>query len=139
MEFMSVGVPVVISSTKVDRYYFNDSVVRFFESGNVESLAKEITDLLKNRDSRKQLIDRALEYARQNCWENRKRDYLQLVDNLIARRTETPNNGTDANGKQATLDQSLSEPPSRASKKPELETVSAKGFAAPTNPQPSRN
>jgi glycosyltransferase involved in cell wall biosynthesis len=34
MEFMSVGVPVVVSSTKIDRYYFNDAVVRFFESGN---------------------------------------------------------------------------------------------------------
>ena len=29
MEFMAVGVPVVVSSTKVDRYYFNDSIVRF--------------------------------------------------------------------------------------------------------------
>jgi hypothetical protein len=29
MEFMSVGVPVVVSSTKIDRFYFNDSVVHF--------------------------------------------------------------------------------------------------------------
>ena len=29
MEFMAVGVPVVVSSTKIDRYYFDDSMVRF--------------------------------------------------------------------------------------------------------------
>ena len=36
MEFMAVGVPVVVSNTKVDRYYFDESVVRFFESGVFE-------------------------------------------------------------------------------------------------------
>ena len=36
MEFMSVRVPVVVSSTKIDRYYFDDSMrVRFFESGGI--------------------------------------------------------------------------------------------------------
>ena len=39
MEFMSLGVPVVVSSTKIDRFYFDDSVVRFFESGNADALA----------------------------------------------------------------------------------------------------
>ena len=38
MEFMSLGVPMVVSDTKSDRYYFDDSVVRFFESGNPEVL-----------------------------------------------------------------------------------------------------
>ena len=35
MEFMAVRVPVVVSSTRIDRYYFDDSVVRFFESGKL--------------------------------------------------------------------------------------------------------
>jgi glycosyltransferase involved in cell wall biosynthesis len=49
MEFMSVGVPVVISETRIDRYYFDDTVVRFFPSGNVDALASEMTTLLKGR------------------------------------------------------------------------------------------
>lgn len=82
MEFMSLGVPVVISSTKVDRYYFNDSVVRFFESGNADALAREMIDLLHNRELRSQMAARGSAYAAANCWESRKADYLALVDSL---------------------------------------------------------
>ena len=37
MEFLSLGIPVVVSSTKIDRFYFNDSVVRFLEVWQRES------------------------------------------------------------------------------------------------------
>jgi glycosyltransferase involved in cell wall biosynthesis len=82
MEFMSVGVPVVVSSTKIDRFYFNDSVVRFFESGNEDALAKAMLELLKDATLRKQMVNSASEYAVQNSWEVRKSDYLALVDCL---------------------------------------------------------
>jgi glycosyltransferase involved in cell wall biosynthesis len=82
MEFMAVGVPVVVSSTKVDRYYFNDSVVRFFESGNPDALAREMLTLLRDAEVRQHLIMRASEYAAAHSWENRKQDYLGLVDSL---------------------------------------------------------
>lgn len=82
MEFMSVGVPVVISSTKIDRYYFDDSVVRFFESGDSDGLARQMIDLLSNRQERQAMVERALDYAEKNCWETRKVDYLKIADSL---------------------------------------------------------
>jgi glycosyltransferase involved in cell wall biosynthesis len=86
MEFMSLGVPVVVSSTKIDRYYFNDSVVRFFESGNSDALADAMYDVLSNDELRRAQIARASEYAAQNSWENRRTEYLDLVDSLCDRR-----------------------------------------------------
>jgi glycosyltransferase involved in cell wall biosynthesis len=86
MEFMSLGVPVVVSSTKIDRYYFNDSVVRFFESGNVDALAEAILDVLQNEESRRRMVAEASKYAVENSWEVRKADYLELVDALIENR-----------------------------------------------------
>jgi glycosyltransferase involved in cell wall biosynthesis len=83
MEFMSLGVPVAVASTKVDRYYFNDSVVRFFESGNPDSLAEAMVELLQDAGARQRLVANAFEYVRQNCWESRKADYLHLVDSLV--------------------------------------------------------
>jgi len=83
MEFMSIGVPVVVSNTKIDQFYFNSSVVRFFESGNPEALAAGILDVMQNVELRRQMIQRGLEYARENSWEPRKRDYLSLVDGLL--------------------------------------------------------
>ncbi len=82
MEFMSVGVPVVISSTEVDRHYFNDSVVRFFESGNAGALAAAMIDLLSDPEKRRQQAARALVYAHENCWDRRRDDYLEIVDSL---------------------------------------------------------
>ena len=84
MEFMAAGVPVIVSRTKVDSFYFNDSVVRFFESGNEEDLAKAMLGLMKNQEQRERLIRNAREYVVHNNWETRKQKYLSLVDLLIS-------------------------------------------------------
>jgi glycosyltransferase involved in cell wall biosynthesis len=86
MEFMSLQVPVVVSSTKIDRYYFDDSVVRFFESGNPEALAQAMFEVLTNDELRQAMIVRAAEYARRQGWENHKSEYLGLVDRLCGGR-----------------------------------------------------
>ena len=86
MEFMSLGVPMVVSSTKIDRFYFNDSIVRFFESGNPDALAEAIVEVLQNDELRRRMIANALEYADQNSWRRRQGDYLELVDSLIENR-----------------------------------------------------
>ena len=86
MEFMSLGVPMVVSSTKIDRFYFNDSVVRFFESGNPDALAEAIIEVLENDELRRRMIANALEYASQNSWQRRQAAYLELVDALIENR-----------------------------------------------------
>jgi glycosyltransferase involved in cell wall biosynthesis len=82
MEFMAAGVPVIVSSTKVDRYYFDDSIVRFFESGNPDALAREMVTLLRNEELRRRMTAAAFEYVATHCWEKRKDDYLHLLDSL---------------------------------------------------------
>jgi glycosyltransferase involved in cell wall biosynthesis len=82
MEFMSLGIPVIVSATKIDRYYFNDSVVRFFESGNPDSLAAAMQDLICHKNLRGEMVARASEYAAKASWESRRGDYLALVDSL---------------------------------------------------------
>ncbi len=83
MEFMSLGVPVVVSATRVDRYYFDDEIVRFFESGNDEQLAQAMFEVLTDEPARATMVRRALQYAALHCWDRHKADYLQLVDGLI--------------------------------------------------------
>jgi len=90
MEFMSLGVPVVVSSTKIDRFYFNDSVVRFFESGNSTALATALLEMLQQDTLRWRMVAAALEYAEKNSWNVRKKDYLELVDALIETRPVHP-------------------------------------------------
>lgn len=92
MEFMSLGVPVVVSATRVDRYYFDDSVVRFFESGNHEELARAMYDVLTNSQLRESLIRKANEYVVRQGWARHKSRYLQLVDTLIAQQAGSKHN-----------------------------------------------
>jgi glycosyltransferase involved in cell wall biosynthesis len=82
MEFMSLGVPVIVSDTKIDRYYFNDSVVRFFKSGDADALAEAMLEMIGNPELRREMAARASAYADENSWERRKLDYLNLVDSL---------------------------------------------------------
>jgi len=82
LEFMSLGIPVIASSTKIDRYYFNDSILRFFESGNPDALARGIIELLGAPEAGRQMAARASEHAARNSWESRKPVYLGLVDKL---------------------------------------------------------
>jgi glycosyltransferase involved in cell wall biosynthesis len=84
MEFMSLGIPVVVSSTKIDRFYFDDSVVRFFPSGDHEALAEAIISIIHDNNLRDNMVSKASEYAQLNSWEIRKNGYLSLVDSLIA-------------------------------------------------------
>jgi glycosyltransferase involved in cell wall biosynthesis len=89
MEFMSLGVPVVVSSTRIDRFYFDDSVVRFFESGNVDALAVAMLEVLGDPELRERMVANASAYATRHSWELRKADYLNLVDELIESGTAT--------------------------------------------------
>ena len=86
MEFMALGVPVVVSATRVDRYYFDDSVVRFFPSGDLDALADAMHELLTDPVVREALVRNASDYVRRNSWDQRKNEYFELVDRLIARR-----------------------------------------------------
>jgi glycosyltransferase involved in cell wall biosynthesis len=84
MEFMSLGIPVVVSKTKIDQYYFNDSVVRFFESGNSDALATAMLTVLKDPELRKRMTANASAYSEIHSWKLRKSDYLKIVDDLVA-------------------------------------------------------
>lgn len=81
-EFMALGVPLVVSRTRIDSYYLDDSLVRFFESENEEDLAHAIVGLAGSPELRRRLAARGLRYAAEHSWANKKHDYLRLVDSL---------------------------------------------------------
>jgi glycosyltransferase involved in cell wall biosynthesis/peptidoglycan/xylan/chitin deacetylase (PgdA/CDA1 family) len=94
MEFMSQGVPVVISRTKIDSYYFDDSVVEFFTSGDIHSLTDSMMNVIEDKARREELIRNGYEYVSRNSWASRERDYYDLVDSLsvevFEESTQTP-------------------------------------------------
>ncbi len=82
MEFMAMGVPVIVSDTQVDRYYFHDSIVRFFRAGDESDLAEAMLQLIKDPALRTRLAQGATKFVQQNDWNHMKTEYLDLVDSL---------------------------------------------------------
>ena len=82
MEFMSQGVPVVASRTKIDTFYFDEGTVHFFPSGDCHAMAAAILDVIENEDLRETLVAGGYDYVERNGWQRKKQDYLKLVDSL---------------------------------------------------------
>lgn len=80
LEFMAAGVPIVASRTAIHARYYDDSMVRFYDSDSEADLAECIFSLWRDEDDRKQLVRQATKYVEENNWEARKWEYLRLVD-----------------------------------------------------------
>jgi glycosyltransferase involved in cell wall biosynthesis len=85
LEFMACGVPVVVSRTKVDQHYFDDTLVSFFVSGSESDLAEVMVRVFENRTENAERIKVAREFALRNSWQERGHEYLSLVDSLVPR------------------------------------------------------
>jgi len=82
MEFMSQGVPVVVSRTKVDTFYFEEGVVHFFRSGDSQDMARAMLEVIRDRELRESLAARGYEYVERHGWDQKKKEYLDLIDCL---------------------------------------------------------
>ena len=82
LEFMSLGIPLIVANTAIDRYYFNDSLVKFFRSGDEEDLAATMLQMIEDSKLRQELANNGLNFASRNNWENHKYIYLNIVDAL---------------------------------------------------------
>ncbi len=82
LEFMAMGVPVLVADTKIDRYYFDESIVEFFRSGDDASLSDSMLSLIRNPKRREDLVRNASKFIDSNDWESNKGRYLQIVDGV---------------------------------------------------------
>jgi len=83
LEFMAAGLPVVLSRTKIDEYYFDDSMVKFFEPENETDMARCIIELLQSPEKRESLVKSGNEFIKNNNWEIKSKMYLDVVSKLL--------------------------------------------------------
>lgn len=82
-EFMAAGVPVVASKTKIDQYYFDDSMIKFFEQENHEDMAIQVIELFNDLKERKRISKNGLEFVSFNNWDYNKQKYSAAIENLL--------------------------------------------------------
>lgn len=83
LEFMSLGVPVIVPNTAIDTYYFNPNVVEFFNAGEEESLVDAMLLLTNDAKRRQSLSSNAIEFVRKYSWQANQEMYLDIVGVLL--------------------------------------------------------
>jgi glycosyltransferase involved in cell wall biosynthesis len=99
LEFMAMGVPVLVADTKIDRYYFTDSIVQFFRAGDEASLSESMLALIRDSERRGDLVRNASKFIDSNDWETNKSRYLDIVDGLTAPVLPRRRPATDSSGR----------------------------------------
>jgi glycosyltransferase involved in cell wall biosynthesis len=84
LEFMSIGIPVIISRTRIDAHYFNDSVVQFFEPDNEVDLANSMLMLLRDCKRRAALALESKKFVERFMWDTKKEEYFKLINSLCS-------------------------------------------------------
>lgn len=86
LEYVAMGIPVIASRTRGIEYYFDNTMVAFFESGNAEELAQKIVWLYNNPEERTKLVVNAKKFLTQYHWMAEKEKYYNIISAL----TRTP-------------------------------------------------
>ncbi|RMD90250.1 MAG: glycosyltransferase WbuB, partial [Alphaproteobacteria bacterium] len=84
LEYVELGLPVLVARTDTVTAYFDESVVRFFEPGSPEALARELLFLYENPRVRRALSQKARDFARRYNWAQQQKIYHAVMDALIA-------------------------------------------------------
>lgn len=90
LEFMAVGTPIIASRTKCHEYYYDESLLQYYDNDDEDQLAAEMLRLRNDAVLRNRLVSRASAYVLKNNWGVRKWDYLDLIDELAGKRTKAP-------------------------------------------------
>ena len=83
LEFMACGVPVLVSRTEIDAFYFDNVVVRFFTSGDDAALAELMVWAYEHRSEHAEWIAAARACAERYSWQVRVGDYEAIIDSLV--------------------------------------------------------
>jgi glycosyltransferase involved in cell wall biosynthesis len=88
MEYVSLGVPVVVSRWPTFEYYFPDDAATYFEPGDPEDLARAIISMYRDPERANARAGRAWQMYQRYQWPVQREVYLGVYSNLIAERGE---------------------------------------------------
>ena len=79
MEFIAMEKPVITARLYTTQFYFDESMVMFYEPGDPEDLASCIRQLHKSPEKRRCLVNNAKRFEEKYSWGEQKGIYVQLV------------------------------------------------------------
>ena len=83
MEFAAVGLPTLVSRTKADTYFLDETMAYFFEPGNAEELAAGIVKLHGDPEYRRSMGENARRLTKTVNWEQEKTKLLDVYRRVV--------------------------------------------------------
>jgi glycosyltransferase involved in cell wall biosynthesis len=84
MEYAALGLPAIAARTTAIEAYFEDTMVEFFEPGDVDDLARCIRALSENLERLAELSQGSKKFNQRFNWAKLGAEYVALVDRLRA-------------------------------------------------------
>lgn len=78
-EFVSMGLPTVVTRTQTIERYFDHEVVKYCEAGCVDSFADAVIELYRDPEQRARMSQRCREFGARWSWSNEKLAYLDVI------------------------------------------------------------
>ena len=82
MEYLALGIPLIVARTTAAAYYFPENAVRFFKPDDAKSLAEAILDLYGDSQKRYQLHIHADDFNQKYSWQKAKQVYFSVLSDL---------------------------------------------------------
>jgi glycosyltransferase involved in cell wall biosynthesis len=86
MEYAALGLPAIAARTTAIETYFKDSMVEFFEPGDVNDLARCIRTLSRNPERLAELARGSEKFNQRYNWARIGAEYVALVEQLATRK-----------------------------------------------------
>jgi glycosyltransferase involved in cell wall biosynthesis len=85
MEYAGLGVPAVVARSSATADYFDETMVRYVEPGDVAAMADAIVDLAMDPDGRRGMAVRAQSFTESHPWSAEAARYVSMIEDLAAR------------------------------------------------------
>jgi glycosyltransferase involved in cell wall biosynthesis len=87
LEYVEMDIPVVSSRIESFLFYFDESMVRYFEPGDEADFARVVIALHDSPAEMKSLVAHAAAFKSMYSWDLQKKDYFDLVDSLVVKKS----------------------------------------------------
>jgi len=84
LEYVAVGLPVIVSETPTIRAYFDDTMVSFVRPGDIDDLAAKIVALRRRPDLRDSLVRSADTFLEHYSWDRENERFHGLIEALAS-------------------------------------------------------
>lgn len=86
MEYVKIGLPVVVPRLPVIQRYFAEDMVQYFEPDRVADLQRALRELIERPDEWSRRVERARQFFQAYSPERQQAEYFQIIEEIAARR-----------------------------------------------------